>query len=954
MKWLLFLVLLFPSLVFSQNYSLFGNILDAESREPLIGAAVAVKGSTLGTTAGENGAFVLNNIKTRTVVLSITYLGYDLKEVDCDLLAQGQKPLVILLAPSAVQLEVVEVAGQAEGTIKAMIDQKQAESIKNIVSAEQIATFPDMNAAEVMQRIPGITLQRDQGEGRYVQLRGTPPELTTFNINGEQIPSPEGDVRYVGMDIVPSDQIEFIEVTKVLTPDMDADGIAGSVNIKTKEASAADPEVRATIAGGYGQLRQTPNYQLQFSYGQRYGKLGFHLNSSYFRNEQGADNMEFKFVKGPFFGSQQDSVDNYYVQYREVQLRHYDITRTRIGISPTLDFRFNEHSFIYLRGMYNSFSDQETRRRLIYDLDDALSDTYYLYGGVNHDVKDRLKRQELATLSLGGEHRIGRATLDYQLFYAYAIEQEPDRLEAVFDSPGQAIAIDFDLDDPDFPRATFPNESNAGNATDYANFELDDLLLAHSRITDQNLTPRVNLKIPLSLAGNATGYFKVGGKIRMKEKKRNNEAQLFGAYFAESPLYPGIGPELSLATVNDGFREEDLLGRKYLLEYMPSADMLRDFYEFYPQHFIFDRTGTRTESFGEDYDAREKIYATYGMIRQDFGKLMLLGGVRLEHTDIDYEGRKILLDRNRFVGIDTLTDQRTHTFLLPQFQVKYALNKKVNLRAALTYSYSRPNFEDVLPYREQDREEVKFGNPDLVYPRSMNVDLLAERYFGRSIFSGGLFYKKIDDFIFFFKRFAHEGTDFSDYGLVEITKAINGLQASVYGVELQAQFKFDFLPGFLKNLGIYTNYTYTYSEAMINKRYSANYANAVVVFGEDDLSVFASTDEEEKISLPGQAQHTANLALFYDSKRFFVRVTANFQDDFLYQLGADPDLDEYYASAFRIDLTTNYKLNKHFTFFADALNLTNTPLRYYLGNEDRTQKQEFYSWWGRIGVKLNY
>jgi TonB-dependent receptor len=949
------LVLLLPLWSFAQTgHSISGEVRDAGSGDPLIGASVAVEGTALGVTTDVEGKFLLRDIEGKTVVLRITYLGYEPQSSALDLEQDPNPKLIIRLEPSAIELAAVEIQGQAEGTIRAMIEQKQAENIKNIISAEQIATFPDMNAAEVMQRIPGITLQRDQGEGRYVQLRGTPPQLTTFNINGEQIPSPEGNVRYVGMDVIPSDQIEFIEVSKVLTPDMDADGIAGNVNIKTKEASGPDPEVRATLAAGYGQLRQTPNYQVQFSYGQRYGKFGFHINSSYFRNEQGSDNIEYKFAKGPFFGAQDGGVDNYHVQYREVQLRHYDITRTRIGISPTLDFRFNKNSFLYLRGMYNSFTDEETRRRLIYDLDDAVSSNYYLFGGVNHDVKDRVKRQDLSSLSFGGEHRIGSVTLDYQLFYAYAQENEPERLEAVFDSPGQAIAINFDQSDPKYPRATFPNPSNAGNATNYAGFELDELLLEKTLINDRNITPRVNLQIPLSLFAQSKGYLKFGGKIRMKEKSRDINSQVFGAYFEESTVYPGVGPELSLATVNDGFVEGDLLGQGYRLEHMPSAQLLREFYEYYPQHFIFDRTGTRSQSFGEDYEAEEKIYAAYGMLRQDIGKLMVLGGVRLEKTDIDYVGRKILLDRNRFIGIDTLRDQRSHSFVLPQIQFRYALSPKVNIRTALTYSYSRPNFEDVLPYREQDREEVKFGNPDLVYPRSLNIDLLAERYYGRSILSGGLFYKRIDDFIFFFKRFAHEGTDFSDYGLVEITKAINGLRANVYGAEVQAQFKFDFLPGFAKNFGIYSNYTFTGSEARINRRYSANYATAVVIFGEDDLNVFASTDEQETISLPGQAKHTANLALFYDAKKFFARITANYQDDFLFKLGADPDLDEYYASALRLDLTTNFQLTEQLNIFVDALNLTNTPLRYYLGNEGRTQKQEFYSWWGRIGLKLKY
>ena len=950
---LTFLSLFFAAGLLAQTYSLSGTVSDVASGERLPGATILIENTTLGAVSDAEGFFQIQNIPLKTVAIRVTTMGYETETVRHNFDKNAAPEFRILLKASSVSLAQVEISGKAEGQIRAMLEQKKAESIKNIVSAEQIATFPDMNAAEVMQRIPGITLQRDQGEGRFVQLRGTPPELTNFNINGEQIPSPQGGVRYVGMDIIPADQIDFIEVSKVMSPDMDADGIGGSVNIKTKEAAGELPDIRATIAGGYNNLRQTPNYQLQYTYSQRFGRFGFNLNSSFFQNNQGTDNVEYDFAKGPFFGSQDSGVNNYFVQFREVQFRHYDITRTRISVAPTLDYRFSKNAFVYLRAMYNRFTDDEVRRRKIYELDDALSYEYYLYGGVIHDVRARQKRQELSTLSLGGEHKIGRATLDYQVFVAYAREQEPDRLEAEFESPGQAIATRFNLDDPEYPRAEFPNANNAPNATDYDNFELDNFLLENREVRDVNYTPRINLTLPYRFNAKNSGYVKFGGKIRAKNKERDIESQQFGAYFAKPLGYPDTGPKLSLSTVNDGFRDDNLLDKGYLLEFMPSAEKMRNFYEFYPQHFIFDRVGTKTQSFGEDYEAKERIYAAYGMVRHDFNRLMMIAGLRFERTDIDYTGAKVLTDGNKFLGIDTLADQRTHEFWLPQVQLKYAVNDNFNLRAALTYTYSRPNFDDVLPYREQDRDEVKFGNPNLRYPRSTNVDFLAERYLKKGILSGGVFYKRIDDFIFFFKRFAHEGNP-KDFGLVEITKAVNGNKASVYGAELQAQAKFDFLPGFFSNFGVYSNYTYTYSEALIPKRLSANFTDAVVVFGEDDVEIRNPTGEQEKITLPGQARHTANLALFYDAKKLFVRLTGNYHDAFLYQLGADKDLDEYYDKEFRLDFTANYDLTRHLNAFVDVINITNTPLRYYLGTPDRIKQQEFYSWWTRVGIKLNF
>ncbi|MEM1320486.1 MAG: TonB-dependent receptor [Bacteroidota bacterium] len=951
---LLFCCFLLSSAFTFGQYTLSGRVLDANSGEALIGATIIIENTTKGTSTNVDGFFQLANIDKQEIVIVVDFLGYESQQVTCRFDQGLRKELLVKLRPEDFSLTEVTVRGIAEGQIKAIIEMKEAENIKNIVSAEQILTFPDLNAAEVMQRIPGITLQRDQGEGRFVQLRGTPPELTNFNINGEQVPSPEGNFRYVGMDIIPSDQIEAVEVSKVMTPDMDGDGIGGSVNIKTKGAQEGAPQLYATLATGYNNLRETPIYNFQLAYGYRYQKIGFQLNASFFENNQGSDNIEYKFAKGPFFnsGSQQDSVNNFFVHYREAQLRHYDITRTRISVSPTLDYQFNEKSFVYLRGMYNSFTDEETHRRLIYDLEDPLNANYYLFGGVDHDVRERTKQQTLSTLALGGEHDLGKVIIDYQLFYARAAEEEPDRFEARFQSPGQAIAINFDVSDPEYPRATFPVETNAGNATDYENFELDEMLLESGRTQERLWTPRLNIKLPYEMMGE--GYVKFGGKLRARTKERDLRSQSFGAYRETSNLYPGTGDPLNLITASDDFRETNLLNQGYTLEQMPSATAIRDFYEFFPQFFIFDRNETRKNSYNQDYDYKEHIYAGYAMFRHDFSRLMVIGGLRYEQTDIiRNDGFGVILNGNRFIGIDTIESSRKESFWLPQLQLKYQLTPRINLRGALTYTYSRPNYVDVIPSREEDRQEVSVGNPDLRFPSAMNIDFMVERYFNRSIFSAGIFYKKIDDFVFSYKRFGREGAPGSgNFPVFEFTKPLNGQDAEVLGAEFQAQFKFDFFQNFLGNFGLYTNYTFTDARAFIPRRTPANFASAIIIDPlADDLSAFFDQEGREEITLPGQAQHTANIGLFYDNQKFFARLTANYQDAFLLEIGPDPDLDEYYDEALRLDLTINFQFNPRLTVFGDWINITNTPLRFYLGTPETIKQQEYYSWWSRVGIR---
>jgi TonB-dependent receptor len=936
------------------NLTLTGKVSDQVTGESLPGATIQILQSKFGTTTNVDGEFKLTGIDRDTVTMVVGFVGYESFRLFHDFKSSRKENYTIRLKPVSKQLPELVITENAEGQVKAYLEQKNAPTIKNVVSSEQIAQFPDLNAADAIQRIPGISLQRDQGEGRYVQLRGTPPELTTFNINGEQIPSPEGNVRYVGMDIISADQIDEIEVTKVLTPDMDGDGIGGTVNVKTKKAESETPSINALLAGGYNNLRKTGNYQIQFAYGQRYGKFGFYVNGSYYLNHQGSDNLEFKYAKGPFWGSTGQGVDNYHVQYREFQLRHYTITRERIGISATLDYRFNNQSSVYLRGMFNNFTDNETRRRVVYDLDDAVSETYYLYGGINRDVKDRKKIQQINTINLGGEHRIFGAFIDYEAAYALATDNEPNRLESQFGNPGHAIAMEINLADPDWPTISFPDPNNAQNAYDYVNYNLDDLLFQQTKVYDKNLTARFNIRKYYLKKDNHEGYMKFGGKVRIKHKQRNITAQDYGAYFQTSQTYPGTGPKLSVVTVGDGFSDTDLLRHDYVVDYIPGSEQMRDFFNYNQQFFILDRTASKMKSYGEDYDAHENIYAAYILARHDIRKLMLLGGVRYEQTEIDYQGMLIQTKNGNFQSMDTLYDKRTHRFLLPQIQARYRFTPDFNLRGAITYTYSRPNFEDVLPYREQDYNEVRYGNPDLEFPTSLNIDLLAEKYLqGDGILSGGLFYKDIDNFIFYYKRFAHEG-DPQDYGLVEITKPINGNSAFVFGVELMAQSKFYFLPRIWKDFGLYLNYTFTYSEAYINKRYPANYTNAVVIFGKDSLNLFTSGTEQERITLPGQAKHTFNAALFYESKRVYVKLSANYHDAFLYSLGADKDLDEYYDTEFHLDFNANYDINRHLSVFIDMINLTNSPQRYYLGVPERILKKEYYSWWGRVGVKLTF
>jgi TonB-dependent receptor len=498
------------------------------------------------------------------------------------------------------------------------------------------------------------------------------------------------------LDIIPSDQIEFIEVSKVMTPDQDGDGIGGSVNVITKEAKEGPPQIRAVLAAGYNNLRQVPIYNLQFSYGQRYNKFGFQVNTSFFENNQGSDNIEYDFTKGPFFNSDAQDLgeDNYFLHFEEVQLRHYDIKRTRIAVSPSLDYRFNDRSKVFLKAMFNSFTDEETRRRKIYTTDDPFNYTRYLFGGIEHDTRFRTQNQQLSTLAIGGEHTIGKIIVDYQMFVSTASETIPDYFEARFENPGQAIEIKYDFTDPDYPRPIIDSEE----ATDYENYDFDEFQQETSEVREVLLTPRFNVKVPYTLDNRNDGFVKFGGKIRSRNKQRDILNRTYNNYRpVNNGNIAGEGEPLILTQVSGDWREDNLLNQGYVLEAMPDVELFLDHFEFNSAYYIQSRNASRSNTYNQDYEYEEDIYAAYGMVEHHLSRLMILGGLRFEQTDITKnQGFRVRLQGGRFIGLDTLNTSRTLNFWLPQLQLKYELSPNVNIRGAITRTYSRPNYRDII------------------------------------------------------------------------------------------------------------------------------------------------------------------------------------------------------------------------------------------------------------------
>ena len=880
-----------------------GKITDSLTNESLPGATVLIVGTTSITSTDLNGEFLLR-APAGDVTLEVRYVGFDKYTRTITVPAEGSVDVEIKLSGNTTRLGDVVITGVLQGQQRALNQQKSADNIKNIVSADQIGRFPDPNVAEALQRVPAVNIERDQGEGRYVLVRGLAPQFTNISINGEQIPSPEADVRYVALDAVPADQLASIEVSKALTPDMDGDAIGGSVNLITRTAQSEKLSINGSGLIGYNNLVQKANFQGSLELSKRFldNKLGIMLNSSYYETDRGSDNWE-----------RDES---------ELALRDYTLLRTRTGLSSTIDYKFTDRSEIYFRTIYNRFTDREQRRQYVFlpNVDNSPFEA----NEIERYTKDRLEKQIVTSFNLGGKHTFDKLNLDYEVAYASGIQDTPYDVEIGTVAEVDELSTDFgsNINFPKFTVNGLPHTSRQNVYLDNSIYEFNELVIGKTYAKDVNKTAKVNIGIPYSIGENQS-LFKFGAKVRMKEK----------SYQVNEDVFEWEGDDYTLDQFDGGLVDDNFLDGRYTLRANADPKKVIEHFNANRGGYALDVPGKITAEATESYTATEDVYAGYAMTKIQMSKLMLLGGVRVEHTKVNYKSY-YPVDEEDVLTSEGGTD---YTYVLPQVHARYQIDNNTNLRAAITRSYARPNFSDIVPSQEINTAdgEGTIGNPKLIPVSATNFDLLGEHYFGTvGILSGGVFFKQLNNFIYT-RTFESNEYPGSDGQVLDLSQSQNGDQATLFGFELAYQQNLTFLPGFLKGFSIYANYTYTSSNAKIQGR------------GDD-----APTKEE--IRLPGQAKSVGNLSVAYDLKRVNVRLSSNFNGEYLSEVGDEAAEDLYVNNRLQFDATATVTVTPNLRVFAEFLNITNQPFEVYQGNEDRFVQREFYSWWTRVGVKFDF
>lgn len=870
--------------------TIVGRILN-ESGAPLPGAVVRIVGTSLEATTDLEGRFRIALAPVGTQTLEVEYLGYDGQsaEVEIETGVTVQREFVLMPGTKFFGAVVVDSEPLLSGQAKALNQQKNAPAIKNVVAQEQIERFPDPNSAEATQRIPGVSIQRDQGEGRYVLIRGTEARLNSTMVDGQRLPSPEGSVRQVALDVIPSDLLESIEVSKALTPDMDGDAIGGAVNLVMKDAPSK-PLFTASVGGGYNDLGGENSYRAGFTYGSRSDdkRWGVLLSGSYFNTDRFSENFEVEYDDG---------------ELDDLQQRHYQVNRERAGIGFTVDFEpslKNEYKF---KATWNQFDDQEYRRRTRYRLGKE---------SMERELKNRYESQTIYQLSFGHKHTFDNASrLDWKVSYDHAEEDEPNRLDTTFRQKNVVFNPNVSPSsiNPDNIQANPQNE-------DFAEYKLDDMVNENNFTEEENFVAKIDYEHPFRTANGTAGVISAGIKYKDKDKMRDVEVIVYEAdedYYLLDWMDAGYG------------MNETILDGRYAMGPHVGPDRARDLLR-QP-----DVTGERDyEEDGADYNANEKVTAAYVAAEVYFSdRLMVLPGLRYEDTSTDYTAYEIIFDEEGdYLSTSRVDGGNDYGVFLPQVHLKYRIDDSSNFRAAATRSYSRPNFSDIVPRRfiNEEDSELELGNPDLEPTLAWNLDLMYERFFAPlGIFSAGVFYKDLEDYVYLFNREEdYNGETF------DVIQPLNGESATVWGVELSYQYQFRQLPAPFDGLGLLANWTWTDSEAEFPDR------------------------EGEKASLPGQSDNVGNFAISYEKGGFSGLLSFNFHGKYIDEVGESRDLDIYYDDHYQLDFSSKFTINKNWRLFLELNNLTDEPLRYYEGSEDRPIQEEYYSWWGMIGFTYSF
>ena len=685
MKKRIMLCLCLLSAIHIKAWDLKGRIKDANTGEEIIGASVQVKEEPgRGSITGLDGCFTLSADKKK-YTLVCSYIGYKKVEIE---VSSARNRIEIAMESNDVELAAVTVTakntGRTESAARGM--EKQAMNVVNIMSSKAMQLSPDITVANVIQRMSGVTVERNSsGEGQYAILRGMDKRYNYTLINGVKIPSPDNKNRFVPLDIFPSEMLDYLEVTKSLTANMEGDGIGGAVNLMMKDAPSRR-QFTANISTGYNSMYLGRDFQ-SFRHGDiakqsPYEAMGKPDDYKVTNNDFSMSNLHMSshkplpdltaglsygdrffndrlgvMIAGSFLNTYRGKESRIYYQpgtsHNGIEYRNYSSQQTRMGAHLKLDYQINHDNELTWYNGYMDMTEAEVR--------DGKDDK-------ERQARMRWNHQYILNSTLKGRHQLAGLGISWSAVASRAYSETPDNTEI-------------------FMQGSHIQTSGAATRRWEHN-------------SDRDIAAYLDLTYKLSTSHKQMLELSAGGMYR--DKKRDsffNEYTFDSATGTKNPQYEG----------KDWNNFDEILLTPH--PYGNIGDPL-------------------------NYDATEKIYAAYGMAKYTKGRMELTAGIRMEHTN---QGYKLKFARDTYPE-----GNQQYTDLLPSLHAKYTLHDHAHLRLSYARSINRPSFFEIVPYSIINEDYKEKGNPDLKHTVADNIDIRYE-LFPRSSeqVMAGVFYKRL-------------------------------------------------------------------------------------------------------------------------------------------------------------------------------------------------------------------
>jgi TonB-dependent receptor len=957
-----------------------GTVLDAAG-DAVPGARLRLAPIGITVVSDNQGTYRLPEVSAGKYTLTVSYVGFAPQTSDVQVTAGQTLHLDPKLKVANASEGILVTASRPHGEAESINETRTADNLLQVMPAEIITSLPNANVADAIGRFPSVTLYRIEGEGVYIQVRGTEPRLTNVTVDGITIPAPEPTVRQVRLDVIPSGMVDSIQMNKTLLANMDGNGIGASVNLVTKEASER-PTLDLYGDGGHTNIMNgRGNYDFGGTSGKRFGaskRFGLLGDAVFDYNGRGIDNIQpaldpLSTFATPFYDSN--------------TIREYRYYRTRYGFDGSADYRVTDSTSLYAHGFYSDLKDWGDK--WYYDpvssaIGGTAADPVYPNPATKSSspkfyTSSKRPNASVGTLILGGRTVHEDSLFTYQISASRSYEiDSAGNPKADFSWVGPTIYCNYvpsqqtDLYHPHFGSCDTSNTSPLLTA---ANWQFKDITISTGKNTDLALTAQTSYAKSYRWWGHF-GTLQAGFKFSNAHQTQDSTETVYDSFGSSAPL---------MTQLLDKFNNTDYFNGTYFGgQYGPVSNFTSaENYTLANYQGDVDGQKTAADIYPNLFHTVEQVTAGYVMNAIDFGKLHINTGLRIEATrdltfgyNLTFYGTYSSKTGTYAGGSSSVACPNDtapappaagncYTFIgtnnnpayidfLPSVELRYGLTQNSALRGVFSRGVARPDPYQLVPYVEEDSTAspiaVSIGNPGLRPEHANNYDLLYEDYLQPlGLIQAGFFFKQLQapqvqvtlpgglnlsDFPAGYFPTSVQSV-LAQYPGDAITQYTNAQNAYIYGLELSFQQHFNYLPGVLKGLGLAANYSYTASR---------------------EKGLPLRSDHPTTID---QAPNTWKLSPTYDTKRFSARVGLAYDQASLfsynyvspaYVTGADPSGlgskgpsgDIFTLTHFQVDAQVSYRFWKGLRAVVSGLNLNNEVFGYYQGSTPFVNQREYY------------